>query len=250
MKKVVLSSAMVAMALCQAPAYADVTPVTGDVSGLIVEDTALCDQRAGVTLVVNKTSNNDQVAGTVFTLERIAGIDLATADGWKAIEGLSVDDAKTMNKDGKWSATSDENGKAVFAGLPIGAYLVTAVAPNDGHHRTPESFILTLPVGNENGWICAPTVNAKFVPLPPPATETKPPYPPFEPGTTTTTTVTQPAATPVTPALGEQPPAASSKSTISRLASTGASILGVVAIAAALVASGVYIIRRRKQVKR
>lgn len=247
MKKVVVASAMVALALSQAPAHADVKPVTGDVSGLIVEDTALCDQRAGVTLVVNKTSSGDQVAGTTFSLERLAGIDLTNAEGWKKIEGLDVDAATLMDKDGKWTATSDENGKAVFAGLPIGAYLVTAEAPSDGRHRTPEAFILTLPVGNENGWNCAPTVNAKFVPLPEPPTETRPPFPPFEPGTITTTTVTQTLPTPTGEA---KPPASGAKSTIGRLASTGASVLGIVAIAAALVASGVFIIRRRRDAKR
>ncbi|WP_156193370.1 isopeptide-forming domain-containing protein [Corynebacterium kalinowskii] len=243
-KRFALATAVTIAALSIAPAAAN--PVTGPIDGLDITQSDSC-AGINVTMVVNKVKWDDEVEGTVFTLEKLAGIDLTTTAGWDAVKGMDVDKASAAPKDGQWYATSDASGKAYFSGLPSGAYLVTATIPNDGKHQTPAPFVITLPTGGTDRWNCEPTINAKFKPVAPTTTPTKPEYPPYVPGdnpdpTPRPTDSVQGVRDDPTPPMREDRVLGIRKG----LASTGAAVIGVVGAAVALMALGIMLVRRRK----
>lgn len=242
-KRTAFATALVIAALGVAPAAA--TPVTGLIDGLDITQSASCIS-INLTMVVNKVGIDDVVEGTVFTLEKIAGIDLTKQAGWDAVKEMDVDKASAARKDGQWNATSDTAGKAYFAHLPTGAYLVSATIPNDGTHMAPAPFVLTLPTGGTDGWNCQPVINAKFKPVPPTTTPTKPEYPPF------TEPESPPSTTPTDSVLGlrrefQKPKREDLVLGIRKsLASTGAAVIGVVMVAVALMTLGIVLVRRKK----
>lgn len=249
-KRVALATALAAIALSTAQAGADVMTVTGKVEGLDITQTTVCES-INLTLVVNRTTPADQVEGTKFVVQRLANIDLTKQSDWDAVKGMDVDKAIAAPKAGLWEATTDAEGKAVINGLPIGAYLVTAEVPHDGHHLTPLPFVITLPTGTDQGWNCAPVINAKFEPVPPTTTPTttKPEFPPFVPPVPGTPG--EPGNPPRDSVLGisKQPNNGRQDQVlgISRtLASTGAAVIGVVGLAAAMLVVGLVLVRRRK----
>lgn len=259
-KRIALATALTFAALTVTPAAADVVTVTGPIEGLDITQTTNCGS-ISVTMVVNRTNDNDVIEGTEFTLEKLADIDLTTQEGWDAVKGMAVDKARLAPKVGKWTATTDAQGKARFDALPVGAYFVTAVVPNDGKHLTPAPFVITLPTGGKDGWNCNPEINAKFEPVPVTTTPTKPPYPPFTPPVPVVPVV------PVVPSTtSEQVPPRDSVVGLhqgdsqsrprdqvfgidKRLASTGAAVIGVVTAAVGLLALGILLVRRRKEEK-
>ncbi|MEJ5997767.1 SpaA isopeptide-forming pilin-related protein [Corynebacterium sp. H130] len=236
LKRGAVAAALMAAALSCAPVAHGIT-VTGPVTGLDVTRTAECGT-IDATIVITATRTDDKVAGTVFTLEKLAGIDLTTQAGWDAVKDMDVDKARAAEKAGSWIATTGTDGKAHFADLPIGAYLVTAVAPEGS--LTPAPFVITLPTGAEGRWDCAPVINAKFSPTTETTTPTKPEYPPYEPPTTPPDEVrgihNNPEQKPEDKVLGIR----------KNLAYTGAAVTGIVALAAGLFAVGLVMVRRRK----
>lgn len=254
---IILAAALAFPALTGA---VDARTVTGNVGSLSPESIVQACP-ADITLQVEKqkhrpyqnTAGADIPAGVIsgltFEAQRVNGVDITTAEGWAEARDLSVDDAIALGLGTAHIAVTDVNGVARFPGtLPVGLYLVREIAPESPHadYKQSEPFLVTLPVGNATGdaWECDVVIKTKEEPTAPTTTpsvptttvtvppETTTPTPtPSEPGTPVTTTpVTPPTTTPPrTP-----------------LASTGASVIGVVLAAAALLAGGGFLVFRRR----
>ncbi|WP_165243321.1 SpaA isopeptide-forming pilin-related protein [Corynebacterium lizhenjunii] len=255
--RLALAAACMVAGLGALPVQAKV--VTGDIGKLEVAQVAQC-KSANLTLSI-QPSGEEGIAGTEFSLAKLADIDLSTQVGWDAVGELDAAKAAQARTEGTWRATTDAAGDARFHDLPVGAYLVSATVPAHGRNATPQDFVLTLPVGSESGWDCSPKVFAKMdtppesTPAQPPAESTppRPPYPPFNPPTlrpeptpTPTPTPTQTPTRPSEPTAPATTPPQSGTSQRPGLASTGASVLGIVGMAAVLILAGALLARRKR----
>lgn len=223
---------------------ADAIVITGNTSNVSIEQ---IDVNRTATLILHKKPPNpynttpvaDLPAGTIsnvtFTIQRVAGIDLSTQEGWDWVADAEVDDVLNGPFDVEFTAKTDYEGYARVDGVPVGVYLVTEVGIDNPSHlyRKSAPFLLTVPSGSADGtfWNYEITVNTKDTPE-------APPTPPTTPATPTTT-----PQQPGTPGQPGQPGPPSR----SDLARTGASVLGVVGLGAALVAAGVLLVRRRRR---
>lgn len=223
------------------------------------------------------------VEGFTFSIQRVDGIDLTTERGWEEARRISIDQARNRLTGPVRSAVTDSTGSVTFNGLGVGLYLVTEKPPADDNYTWSwgPPFLLTLPTGNAEGtqWDYDVEVIAKSVPdgvpddygstptpevppqtpprdIPPgdtppgdtPPGETPPRNTPpgdTPPGATPTTTPSAPV--PGSPGSGEDGGTPSWRDReLPSLANTGASILGVVALGALLVALGGFLVRRRQ----
>lgn len=265
-RRLVAAAFSVASVLAMAtPTLATASVVTGSVSGLNVADTKECGT-VGVTIVVNQLSASDEVAGTTVRVDKLPGFDLSTQEAWDRLTSLDTEAARALTAELTRIGVTGADGTVSFGGLPVGVYLVTGTAPQDGKHHTPAPFVITLPTGGENGWNCAPVINAKFepdAPQPPkpsqPSEPSKPPLPPIvpipipiplpgppAPPVTVTPTVPAAPATPTTVAPMDREDSVRGVHTAKQLAATGASILLPLGIAAALLLVGVALRRKRQ----
>ncbi|MBV7294458.1 hypothetical protein KRX51_00805 [Corynebacterium sp. TAE3-ERU12] len=103
------------------------------------------------------------MSGTTFTIARVQGVDLATAEGWERAKSMTVAEAQEAELAEPHSATTDDGGRATFNSLERGLYLVTAEPPNNTEYRymTFEPFLVTVPVGAGDAWTCDPVLLVK-----------------------------------------------------------------------------------------
>ena len=235
---------------------ADAIVITGNTSNVSIEQ---IDVNRTATLILRKKPPNpynttpvaDLPAGTIsnvtFTIQRVAGIDLSTQEGWDWVAEAEVYDVLNGPFDVEFTAKTDYEGYARVDGVPVGVYLVTEVGIDNPSHlyRKSAPFLLTVPSGSADGtfWNYEITVNTKGTPEAPPTTPTTPTTPDNPPPPTTPATPTTTPQQPGTPGQPGQPGPPSR----SDLARTGASVLGVVGLGAALVAAGVLLVRRRRR---
>lgn len=105
---------------------------------------------------LEQTVDMDPMGGITFTAKQVPGIDLTTNAGWEAAAALSLAEAQanTAAVTGT-TATTDGDGLARFAGLPLGLYLVTETGYPAG--VTPaDPFLITLPLThptNTSEWL-------------------------------------------------------------------------------------------------
>lgn len=206
------------------------------------------------------------LSGYTFELAQIAGLDIRTRQGYTDTLNLTPKKARDLGfTDVKRKETSDNSGKVRFENLPAGAYLIEITPPQRSgeKHKDIQPMIVVLPATDKEGnWLHDLKVVAKTddgggdVPPPtdipdprptptPTPTPSEPSSPPPE-GTTppgpgsdgSETTETTPADT---------PPAGSEKPKPGQLARTGASVLGLLVLAAGLIAAGVLLIRRNNK---
>lgn len=155
-------------------------------------------------------------AGQKFTAYRIDGIDLTADQGWKDAKNLSTARAAKNLIEPGVSAETNQWGFARFNDLPVGAYLLRSEQTRD--------FIVTVPMEEKGGLNCEVVVRPKDQPsgnVEIPRIDTQVP--------------------PKRPQVNTHKP-----SPRSWLPNTGASVLGIVAVAAVLIAVGVLLVRRRK----
>jgi fimbrial isopeptide formation D2 family protein/LPXTG-motif cell wall-anchored protein len=92
-----------------------------------------------------------------FTVQQVdpTGLDLTTNAGWAALAELTPTDAKNGPFGQERKVTTDANGLAVAAALPVGVYLVTETAYPAG--ATPSApFLVTVPLTdpvNDARWL-------------------------------------------------------------------------------------------------
>lgn len=114
--------------------------------------------------------NREPIPEVVFGIQKIENINLGSNEGWREAQALIIDDlytggARAGDLGPVIEATTDEDGRAVFTDLEIGAYYVTE-QPSDADRRgvtDARPFIVTIPQTSDNGtsWNYDVVVQAK-----------------------------------------------------------------------------------------
>ena len=238
-----------------------------------------------VTIRLTQGNPNDdgqapsgKIQGVTIHLDRLAGLDPTNADDAARVRNANLDEVRDWRTDVHVDLVTNANGEVTFDGLAHGFYVVTSIAPDDSY-REINPFVVAVPfhtvVDNPKpvpGVIVAKTHKPGETPTTPTAPTT-----PNTPSTTSSTPRTTPKFPPVFPPLippvpptkpGETPhepgttppnnPESGTNTTSDSpnrsqgnggsLAMTGAEVLGVVAAALALIATGFVMIAssRRK----
>lgn len=200
-----------------------------------------------------------------FELAQVAGLDIRTHQGYTDALNLTPQKARDLGfTEVKRKETSDDSGKVRFDNLPAGAYLIEITPPQRSgeKHKDIQPMIVVLPATDKEGnWLHDLKVVAKTddgggdVPPPtdipdprptPTPTPSKPsPTPPPEDTTPPGPGPDGSETTETTPA--DTPPEGPEKPKPSQLARTGASVLGILVLAAGLIAAGMLLIRRNNK---
>nr|WP_282452329.1 SpaH/EbpB family LPXTG-anchored major pilin [Corynebacterium meridianum] len=250
---------------------ADAAVVTGNYSGLPVEN---IEAGRTVQLTIYKTAPNPfndvpdgelppgGVAGATFTVERLGGYDLTDAAVWDTFPTLDISDTDTAEVLDAYTAVTDASGNAVFQALPQGLYRVKETAPDDPSkdYRVSAPFLITLPVADADGssWAYEVTITPKnkphqpgpgssgssggIVPIPIPIPIPVPAGGSSSSGSSTGTS-SQVTDKPETPVEKEKRP---TKGMARYLPDTGADVLVLSLIGAVLMLLGFVLLRRRR----
>lgn len=224
------------------------------------------------------------IEGIEFKLYSVRGLRLSTNSGLSQAQHLTVDQARANGLDYVGSQRTDANGDAVFRDVKPAMYLVEEVSPADTAHnyRTSDPFLVLMPTLKED--CVTPNEDTVIVvkshadtttpPSTPPSTRRiPPPIPPITPGTPGTVTTT--ATPPPTTGVAEPPSTVTTTSGVpgspgspgspgnpgnpgdtpkrngpgGPLASTGANVIWLLAVAAALITGGLLLVRRSRDEK-
>ena len=205
-----------------------------------------------------------QVQGVTIHLARLAGLDPNNADDAARVQDANLDEVREWRSDVHVDQVTDANGEVTFDGLADGFYVATSTAPDDSY-REINPFVVAVPfhtvADNPNpvpGVIVAKTHKPGETPTPttspttpsappshPNTPQTPPNYPPTKPGKPPHQPETTP---PRTPDGGKTSTPVTPSGNGGSLAMTGAQVLGVVAAALVLIATGFVMIAfsRRK----
>lgn len=219
------------------------------------------------------------IAGARFTLARVEGIDVTTTAGRERAKGFTLDDASLPPLQTVAQRATDADGEAVFTGLEPGLYLLTEAAPDTQHdYHVASPMLIVLPLGDVTGTHFQHENVVVTKPDRGGGTSTTPTTPQVTtPGTTTPQVTTPPTTSRLAPPETERTTASGipgggtnggnggtnggsggdtgggnggtdgGRSRIGGgLAYTGANVLWAVALAALLIATGVYLTRRSK----
>ena len=277
----------IALGIAAAPAAADTRPVVGACPQL-TDASLMRDTGEPQNLTVRKIAGNPyddaalplgSIEGIEFKLYSVRGLRLSTDSGLSQAQHLTVDQARANGLDYVGSQRTDANGDAVFRDVKPAMYLVEEVSPADTAHnyRTSDPFLVLMPTLKED--CVTPNEDTVIVvkshadtttpPSTPPSTRRiPPPIPPGTPGapgtvtTTTTTGATEPPSTVTTTSGAGSPGNPGSPGgpgnpgdTPKRngpggpLASTGANVIWLLVVAAALITGGVLLVRRSRDEK-
>lgn len=224
-----------------------------------------------VTIRLTQGNPNDdgqppsgKIQGVTIHLDRLAGLDPTNADDAARVRNANLDEVRDWRTDVHVDLVTNANGEVTFDGLAHGFYVVTSTAPDDSY-REINPFVVAVPfhtvVDNPKpvpGVIVAKTHKPGETPTPPTSSsapsappsrpdtpQTPPNYPPTKPGKPPHQPETTP---PGTPSAGKTSTPVTSSGNGGSLAMTGAQVLGVVAAALALIATGFVMIAfsRRK----
>ena len=205
-----------------------------------------------------------KIQGVTIRLARLAGLDPTNADDAARVRNANLDEVRDWRTDVHVDLVTNANGEVTFDGLAHGFYVVTSTAPDDSY-REINPFVVAVPfhtvVDNPKpvpGVIVAKTHKPDETPTPPTSSsapsappsrpdtpQTPPNYPPTKPGKPPHQPETTP---PGTPSAGKTSTPVTSSGNGGSLAMTGAQVIGVVAAALALIATGFVMIAfsRRK----
>ena len=205
-----------------------------------------------------------KIQGVTIRLARLAGLDPTNADDAARVRNANLDEVRDWRTDVHVDLVTNANGEVTFDGLAHGFYVVTSTAPDDSY-REINPFVVAVPfhtvVDNPKpvpGVIVAKTHKPGETPTPPTSSsapsappsrpdtpQTPPNYPPTKPGKPPHQPETTP---PGTPSAGKTSTPVTSSGNGGSLAMTGAQVIGVVAAALALIATGFVMIAfsRRK----
>ncbi|CAB0797517.1 LPXTG cell wall anchor domain-containing protein [Corynebacterium diphtheriae] len=222
-------------------AKANATAITGfDVPAPPAETIDLYHLARMVVKVPSESGlTNKGSSGYTVTVARLNIEHINTAQGYTSAARLNVLDArKLVNKSETFKKITDGEGQAEFDGLKPGAYLVAAEPPTSDGSK-PQSDVIVIPiVGQDGKWKYDFTRTVKFEPKP--HTPTTPPAPPV------TKTITPPP-----PTQPESPLIPNSIKKPKSLPVTGVQVIGIVGLAAVLIALGFALLtaafRKRKQ---
>lgn len=224
-----------------------------------------------VTIRLTQGNPNDdgqppsgKIQGVTIHLDRLAGLDPTNADDAARVRNANLDEVRDWRTDVHVDLVTNANGEVTFDGLAHGFYVVTSTAPDDSY-REINPFVVAVPfhtvVDNPKpvpGVIVAKTHKPGETPTPPTSSsapsappsrpdtpQTPPNYPPTKPGKPPHQPETTP---PGTPSAGKTSTPVTSSGNGGSLAMTGAQVIGVVAAAMVLIATGFVMIAfsRRK----
>ena len=224
-----------------------------------------------VTIRLTQGNPNDdgqppsgKIQGVTIHLDRLAGLDPTNADDAARVRNANLDEVRDWRTDVHVDLVTNAHGEVTFDGLAHGFYVVTSTAPDDSY-REINPFVVAVPfhtvVDNPKpvpGVIVAKTHKPGETPTPPTSSsapsappsrpdtpQTPPNYPPTKPGKPPHQPETTP---PGTPSAGKTSTPVTSSGNGGSLAMTGAQVIGVVAAALALIATGFVMIAfsRRK----
>ena len=224
-----------------------------------------------VTIRLTQGNPNDdgqppsgKIQGVTIHLDRLAGLDPTNAEDVARVRNANLDEVRDWRTDVHVDLVTNANGEVTFDGLAHGFYVVTSTAPDDSY-REINPFVVAVPfhtvVDNPKpvpGVIVAKTHKPGETPTPPTSSsapsappsrpdtpQTPPNYPPTKPGKPPHQPETTP---PGTPSAGKTSTPVTSSGNGGSLAMTGAQVIGVVAAALALIATGFVMIAfsRRK----
>lgn len=232
------------------------------------------DRLVALTLV--KTAGNPYddgtippIAGVSFTVKRVEGVDLSTEAGWATAREITVGEAQAHGFTHDFTAVTNAEGEAFFSGLPVGLYLISETPVPVAGLETPEiiDFLITLPTGDYDGesWdynvhvkakseaVASHTPTTPTTPTTPrePVASYTPPRPTLPNITVVTTRPTEPVASHNPPRqIPAQPPreaVASHSPGRQVLASTGADVIGIAALALILIGGGAFLVMRSRR---
>ncbi|MDD7504547.1 MAG: SpaH/EbpB family LPXTG-anchored major pilin [Actinomycetaceae bacterium] len=118
--------------------------------------------QAGDGTELNPGLSNTPLAGVEFTVAPVQGLNLNSNADWAKVEGLTYDGQTVKDAQGGTyqlgagtAQTTDGEGVTVFAGLPVGVYLVTETNTGDNAiTKKVAPFFVTIPFPNADGdWI-------------------------------------------------------------------------------------------------
>lgn len=268
MRKSYRFAALVAASLMLGSSFsvglADAKVISGNDSRLTAEDV---DTQRLMTLTVRKVAKNPYddvpagekpaaIAGAVFTLSRVNGVDVLTRAGRAEAKEFTLEKAREKGVTEVAKRITNGKGVAEFTELKPGLYLLEESAPDgdyDYHLSSPKLVI--LPLGNVSG----EEFDYENVIVTKPDNQVPPPDTPPTTSTTTTTTTTTsntppppgdsptPETTPVSPeTTPNTPPGDTPTDGGSRppLASTGANVLWALGFGGLLILAGFFLARR------
>ncbi len=90
------------------------------------------------------------LAGAVFTICKVQGIDLTTSAGWTAAQSVTPANAVCEPGTTQVSNATGANGQVVFPQLPIGMYLVKETTVPEGATGSVD-FLVTIPYPSKSG---------------------------------------------------------------------------------------------------
>lgn len=265
------SARVVAVGVVCAVAFAGPGVVAGEAVQVAGQQSTGAERTSAtdtVTIRLTQGNPNDdgqppsgKIQGVTIHLDRLAYLDPTNADDAARVRNANLDEVRDWRTDVHVDLVTNANGEVTFDGLAHGFYVVTSSAPDDSY-REINSFVVAVPfhtvVDNPNpvpGVIVAKTHKPGETPTPPrtPTTppshpntpQTTPNYPPTKPGKPPHQPETTP---PGTPGVGKTSTPAAPSGNSGSLAMTGAQVIGVVAAALALIATGFVMIAfsRRK----
>ncbi|MFW9208907.1 surface anchored protein [Corynebacterium striatum] len=265
------SARVVAVGVVCAVAFAGPGVVAGEAVQVAGQQSTGAERTSAtdtVTIRLTQGNPNDdgqppsgKIQGVTIHLDRLAGLDPTNVDDAARVRNANLDEVRDWRTDVHVDLVTNANGEVTFDGLAHGFYVVTSSAPDDSY-REINSFVVAVPfhtvVDNPNpvpGVIVAKTHKPGETPTPPrtPTTppshpntpQTTPNYPPTKPGKPPHQPETTP---PGTPGVGKTSTPAAPSGNSGSLAMTGAQVIGVVAAALALIATGFVMIAfsRRK----
>ncbi|MGM1310306.1 surface anchored protein [Corynebacterium striatum] len=265
------SARVVAVGVVCAVAFAGPGVVAGEAVQVAGQQSTGAERTSAtdtVTIRLTQGNPNDdgqppsgKIQGVTIHLDQLAGLDPTNADDAARVRNANLDEVRDWRTDVHVDLVTNANGEVTFDGLAHGFYVVTSSAPDDSY-REINSFVVAVPfhtvVDNPNpvpGVIVAKTHKPGETPTPPrtPTTppshpntpQTTPNYPPTKPGKPPHQPETTP---PGTPGVGKTSTPAAPSGNSGSLAMTGAQVIGVVAAALALIATGFVMIAfsRRK----
>ncbi|PLW02939.1 LPXTG cell wall anchor domain-containing protein [Corynebacterium ulcerans] len=212
-------------------------------------DTIDLDCKTNVTIKIPDSLSGTDAGfpGYEVTVTLLETDPINTPEGYTKAAKLTVNQAKTLNALGRYSAVTNAKGEVNFPELVPGAYLITAKPPKPGG-REPQEEVLIAPIVGEDGeWDYSFTAVMKFKNDPKP----EPTLPPWIPPSTQTTSPPKPNATPSV-TVPVTPPSTPERR-VERLPLTGAAVIWLVISAAFLISLGFVFLavnRRREQSKK
>ena len=129
-------------------------------------------------LSIHKTASStdtaqEPLAGVVFGIQKVNGIDLNSNEGWKELSTLDARDVQQHpERLGELTHAASRmvdatTAAAVFSDLPLGVYLVTEQPARIGDvsYSVVAPFLVPLPMNTSDGWNYDVVVQAKNQPI-------------------------------------------------------------------------------------